>query len=162
MLLSDKIAVGVSRHHAMNYPLVPFTELTCFNEYPPIYTYFISMFVHENYQRREDIFQLTQRAFESGLFIKWHREIQLKPKPIADYQWEPFQIEHMGAAVLASISVLGFAVGFFILEIISFRKIHERNPSRFWIIIEMIINNKRYFLNASVKDTYNPSLIAKK
>lgn len=144
-----RFAVGVSRLHAKNYPPIPFQKLRCFNEYESIYSYFIAMFVREDHPQLEQISRLTQRAFEGGLIVKWQKDAQLVRKEITGFDVQQFGVQHMGAALLCFIVCLIFSIMAFVAEILVHRQVSKPNPSRFWIIYEMLIDNERYLLRGS-------------
>lgn len=151
---NDKLAISVSHQHARNYPPMPFTEMTCFDQFEAIHTYFISMLVWKDHPALLDVITLTNRAFEGGLIVKWARDIQFNPKQETALKLVAFQLDHLGASILCFIVCLCFSVMAFFGEILTFRKVNEPNPHKFWIFGDYLINNDRVFLHGSEDRTY--------
>lgn len=145
---NDRLAVGVSSHLARNYPPVPYTEMKCFGDTESIRGRFIAMYVWKGHPLLAEILSLTNRAFESGLFVKWHREVQHSPKEMYKFPVVQFEVEHLGAALVCFSIFLFAAFVAFATELVIHKKLRAPNPHRFWILIDVIINDNRYFLNA--------------
>lgn len=83
--LSENVAFAVSRQFAMNNVNVPQDDIYCFDVSENIYSYFIVMYIRKDHYAYQHIFDITQRALEAGLFVKWSRDSRMEcRRPVGD------------------------------------------------------------------------------
>lgn len=151
-LASDpKLAVAVSRHHSQNYPPIPAYKMTCFDESQTIRSYFISMFIRNGSPYYAEIANLTERAFEAGLFVKWTKDehiFNVKPEILV---LTPLGIEHLGGALFSFVLIMMSSVWAFVAELLTYKRARLENPRCFWAFMEKLKNSERYLLNVVPK-----------
>lgn len=144
-LQSDRyMAVAASRNHALNYPPIPPPKMFCFDDSNDIRTQFISMFIHKDFAFGKRIIEVVNRAFEGGLLIKWTKDIQLHRTDPDVLTPMPLGIHQLGGAIFGFIVTLIISILAFIAERLAHTRVRKLHPSRFWIIIDMIINDNCY------------------
>lgn len=74
---SKTTTVAVSRHHAMNSPVISPLEMFCFTKSNNIYTYSVTMLVKKQYHLLLKIENIIRGITESGLLSKWQRDSEL-------------------------------------------------------------------------------------
>lgn len=70
-------AVAVSRHHALNSPMISPLDMYCFSKSNNIYTYSVTMLVKKQYHLLLKIENIIRGITESGLLSKWQRDSEL-------------------------------------------------------------------------------------
>lgn len=141
---NSKLAVVTSHEHAMNSHLIAFSQLRCFNEV--IYKYALKFLVRHDFAYINELNKFIQIASASGLIKKWHNDNQIHAK---------FKYEREISEQLTLEKEYGFAIIWIVLQMsvilfacfeqIVYKKARAPNPSRFWLIIELIIDSDRHF-----------------
>lgn len=111
--------------------------------------YLISMFIREDHPQRQQISAITERAFESGLFVKWARDTatELRSKFVSDHHVHvasALQVKHIILPSLIHIFLMTCATVFCLVERTAFQKLQKHPCSRFWGAIERFFDGKRY------------------
>uniref|UniRef100_A0A336M3L9 CSON011600 protein n=1 Tax=Culicoides sonorensis TaxID=179676 RepID=A0A336M3L9_CULSO len=74
----DKMtAVAISRHHALNSPMISPLDMFCFSTSNNIYTYSVAMLVKKQFHLLLKIENIIRGITESGLLSKWQRDSEL-------------------------------------------------------------------------------------
>lgn len=148
MLQSDRhMAVAASRHHALNYPPLPPPKIFCFDDSSNIRSHFVSMFIHKDFAFGRRVIEVVNRAFEGGLLVKWTKDTQIQPGDTELFVGIQLGIHQLGGAIFGFIFFLIFSILAFIAEILAHKRVQILNPSRFWVIVDVVINNNCYFFN---------------
>lgn len=139
----DALAVAVSRERALNNRLLHRDKMFCFAE--NIQTQPISLILRKHYPFENDLNEFIVRATEAGFFVKWKKDSRLK------YEHEVFgtqymKLDHLYGAMLAAFLMLILATFVFITERVAYRRAHSSNATRFWKLVEILMNPVRSFM----------------
>lgn len=140
---NSKLAVTISRERTLNFKS---SSKFCF-EYPEtIYEYPITFPVRRHFPYLKELNKFIQMASASGLIWKWRVDNQIQ----TDYTTKENTYQHLTLGnyygffiILCIILLIDLAI--LLLEIFAHKKARMPNPSRFWIIVEMIIDSDRHF-----------------
>lgn len=143
----SRLVLPISRQRALNSPTLNPFKVHCFDKSQDINGYFISMFIREVHPLRQQISAITERAFESGLFVKWTRDTtsELRSKSVPDHRTATaLQMKHIIFGLLIHIMSMLFATIFFILECTAFQKLQNNHRDRFWRAVEVFVDGERH------------------
>lgn len=141
---NSKLAVALSHEHAMNSHLISISQLYCFDEV--IYEYALKFLVRRDFAYTKELNKFIQMASAGGLIKQWHKNNKIRSM----YKYE----QEISLQVTAE-KEFGFAIIWLILmtsvilfaffEQIVYKKARAPNPSRFWMMIDLIIDSDRHF-----------------
>lgn len=138
-----KLAVAISRERTLD---LKSSSKFCF-EYPEtIYEYPMSFSVRQHFPYLRELNRFIQMASAGGLIMKWRVDNQIQ----AHYNnkentYQNFTMgNYYGFFIIWGIIFL-IDFGILLLEIFVHKKVRMSNPSRFWIIVEMVIDSDRHF-----------------
>lgn len=128
---NTKLAVGLSRQHALNNPRISRSALFCFPMASNIYTYSVMMQSRQDFYLLDHINTIIDHMVEHGLIFLWNKQNQnctSKEKSMGNGLPQALTINHMLGAIVILVVGLHLAIGVFVLEyfIISRRKIHPK------------------------------------
>lgn len=144
--VNPKLAVAISLAHASNSYLISSSQLYCFNNLDIIYEYAMKFLVNKNFTYFEKLNDFIGMASAGGLIEKWYSDGRIRaPYKHVERVYGHFLMEQMnGILIIWSIAVM-IAIISFLNEFFVFMKSRAPNPSRLWIISEMLIDPDRHF-----------------
>lgn len=156
------LSVGGSSERILNSRFYSASEIFCFDsdQYIAGYQPRLWMWMQKDFTLESRINRIIQQAFEGGLFVKWHRDNQRKPKRMTrDNQWKPFNLKQFSLPFV-TIYGLGIIVSIlsFFSEIFIQRKMMQKQRSKVWIYLERFFDGKRHYL-ANLTDRLERSRI---
>lgn len=134
-----KLAVALSHEHAMNSRLISISQLHCFDEV--IYDYALKILVQRDFAYTKELNEFIQMASAGGLIKQWHKNNKIRSKYKYEQEISP-QItaeKSFGFAIIWLILMMSVIL-FAFFEQIVYKKARAQNPSRFWIMIDLIID----------------------
>lgn len=149
---NDRLAVTVSRKHAMNCPTISKEMLYCFRYEENIHTITVAMLTPKGYFLLSDIDRILRYSMEGGLFNKWELDsteriysTKVKNNPNG-FEYVPLQLEHsFGVFFLLAVG-LGLSVIILIIELIIYHKAKQRKElgkrAGLWIYAEKFIDGQ--------------------
>lgn len=139
-----KLAVAVSRELVRHLDLS--SELYCFEKSEIIYEYALIFLARKDFLYIKELNRFIEMASESGLIEKWHlnNHIRHYSKRKAKIYSNAEASIFYGALIIAAPTEI-FLLFLLFLEIITHKKISNKNCSRIWFIIEMLIDADRHF-----------------
>lgn len=145
---NDKLAVAVSRKHALNNAVIPNWMIYCFEDTKHFYGYPISLLMPQNHPLKLVINEHIQWALEGGLFIKWlsDSKVNFKQQSRIDYiSAHPVKFEQISIGWVFLLFFTSLAFIIFIVEHIINLNIKKSNTRQIWIIANMLFDGQRYF-----------------
>lgn len=142
---NSRLAVAISREHSQNSRLLLAHDYHCFGKSNIIYEYALKFLVRKNFQYFNDLNRFIQMASSSGLIEKWRSKTQNR-FDYTDSFFGYLTFEYfLGIVILGSILWILLIIFLFIERIVH-AKNRKPNPTRFWIIFEMVIDPDRHFM----------------
>lgn len=140
-----KLAVAISRERTLNLNLKSSSKF-CF-EYPDtIYEYPMTFSIRRHFPYLKDLNRFIQMASAGGLIWKWRVDNQIQAHyTIKDKTYQQLTLRNYYGFFIISCIILLIDLAILLLEIFAHKKARIPNPSRFWIIVEMIIDSDRHF-----------------
>lgn len=144
---NSKLAVAISREHAINSRLISTDELYCFEKSQIIYEYDLKLFMCTNFPYINELNQFIQMASASGLIKKWRIDNQIRSKIMRkEKNYNQLTLEQGYGYLIIWYCLLAFTFLFVFVEKIIYMKARAPNPSKIWILAEMLIDSDRHFL----------------
>lgn len=153
---NDKIAVSVSREHAMNNLEILKSELFCFTKSNNVYSYSVTMLAKKNFHLLSRMNTIIRQIVEFGLIQKWEKQdytvmqIRLEQnQPInnLDNNLIVLTVGHIGGALIIMFVGWIFGILSFIVEILINTKLAKRRYFRHMTkYLDAFVNPDRYFL----------------
>lgn len=112
----NQLAVGLSRQHAMNHPLITRNEIFCFPPSENIYTYSVQMNAREDFNLLPRINELISRFIEHGFISRWIRRSQRTIFNIESHEPHPLTINHILGAMVSFAVGITLAMLTFVIE----------------------------------------------
>lgn len=118
-----KLAVGLSREHALNNPRISRSDLVCFPMASNIYTYSVIMQTRQDFYLLEHINTFIDRFVEHGMIANWDKRYQnnswIRVHVGGDAMPQALTVNHILGAILIlgvglSLAILEFFVEFFV------------------------------------------------
>lgn len=155
-----RLAVAVSRKHAMNSLHIPQSKIFCFADDQNLYSYPIVMYLSSNQSLLSRVNSFIRMSLETGLYAKWSRDNERigkknEKREIDDRnnrhqrrhkQRLQLTFEHIFVGLCVYVIGINLALILFILELTIHRKAHRYRASKFWRLSNMFFDGKRYFL----------------
>lgn len=150
-----KLAVAVSRLHAMNTPIISPSELYCFPRTRNIYSYSVAMPMKSDFHLMPFINYYIRQLFEFGLIERWHKlslslaaneeikKILNKAASGENDRLVVLTVAHIMGAILIMTFGHILAMIAFLSEILTERHIRKPNCGRFWKILNTFLLAKR-------------------
>lgn len=124
-----------------------FPQVYCFEKPEIIYEYNLKFLVNKNFSYSKDLNKFIRMASENGLIEKWQKDLLKEYQKRPDYRtFRSLSIQNFYGVLVVCLLFIIALIFAFILEKIVYNKTKTVNPSRFWIIIEIIIDPDRHFL----------------
>ena len=152
---NNKLAVTISRAHAINSPVISKSEIFCFAKEKNVYSYSVTMFTKRNYHLLSKMNSIIRRVMEFGLIQKWERDsdelqelkLSMAEADPSDDELVVLTVSHIAGAliVLAIGNVMALLV--FFVELFVHSKVASGDRKYFWTLLNATLNSKRYFLN---------------
>lgn len=150
LAVNDRLAVAVSRMHAMNNRRISQHMVYCFDGREKIIDYPISLMIASDHPMLKQTQLLTQRALEGGLLGKWLADSspmeQTRREQNTNDESRKQTIEHIMPAIMTYCLFLTLAIVAFIAEHSIFVCVSGGAEGRFWQWADMLIDGKRHFL----------------
>lgn len=159
----DKLlAVTISRQRAMNNHAIDKSHLNCFDETQNIYTYFVAMYVNNKRFGLNQIHEITEWFFESGLIQKWVTENRVNAGATHIEQIQKLAINHFLVAFFAYSLTFFAAILDLVLEINTHKRMKLQNVGRFWVWMDILHDNERYeYVFGNENRDRNPRFLTK-
>lgn len=157
---NNKLAVAVSRVHAMNNPFILNSKIYCFSKHQHIYTYPLSIIAQRNFHLIPYINDILQKLVEFGLVEHWvqkyrstiigsyyghaehfeydndnNNEDDDKENEI-DNVIVTLSVEHMKGAFYILICGYTLACIIFIMECLTYSHVNIKYSNRIWQFID--------------------------
>lgn len=145
LLENSKLAVAISREHAFNTAAI--SHIYCFENSEIIYEYALTILVRKDFSYLKELNWFIEILIESGYISKWLTDYQNQSHFKSKHDiYRPTELKHMHGilSILMIVIIVAFAV--LLLEKTVYKKTKQQNPSKFWIIIEIMIDPDRHFM----------------
>lgn len=140
---NSKLAVAISREYTHNNRLNSDQTFYCF-ESDIIFEYSLEFQIRKNFPYLAELNKFIEIACAGGLIEKWRSNHYIR-----GYKQEeknvPFSLEEMSGFLLIFPLIVVIIFITLFLERITYRKVRTPNTSRFWLIVEKIIDPERDF-----------------
>lgn len=133
----EKLAVGLSRQHALNHPDISPSRIYCFPWQHNIYAYAVVIQTRPDYYLLPAANELIRRFLEFGLIELWNRQSQTKLakyKDIAINKNATLTFDHIIGAIIVLIVGLTISILIFCLEQLLFYNLFKK-------IVLIFVNN---------------------
>lgn len=149
-----KLAIALSRLHALNSPVISQREIFCFPREQNIYSYSVAMPIKLDFHLLPNINYIIRQLFEFGLIERWDKLSQsiaknadIKKMLISDGNGAEshlvvLTVAHIIGAILIMIFGHTLALLAFIAEQIVFRNIRNGKHSSVWMRFHRFLNPK--------------------
>lgn len=146
----EHLAVGLSRLHAENNPVISKTQLYCFARENNIYSYSVAMPMKIDFHLRPIINLIIRQLFEFGLIERWDKlsqaiatsSVKVKVDTEGSGNLVVLTVPHIMGAVLILISGMALAFLLFLIERIAQMRVKKRNCFRFWKRLDHLLDPK--------------------
>lgn len=146
LVRNPKLAVAISREYAHNGHLISNSRVHCFENFETVHEYALKFLMRKDFLHQSKMNRFIQMASAGGLIEKWRKSGKVLPKrQNLKRFYRTISMKHFYGIFLLIIILCVHASLLFILEIIVYKKAHERDSFRIWLIIEMIIDPYRHF-----------------
>lgn len=143
----NHLAVAVSRKHALNNPVIAQSDIYCFQEDQNINTFMISMHIKKDHPKLHAINELAQRAFESGLFVKWTKDSKVEfPRQIENTVLISLTIDLIYGAIFAYVMMMSLSIVILFAETLAYSKARMVNAKKYWIYMDIAVDAERHYL----------------
>lgn len=123
-----KLAVGLSRRHALNNPRINRGNLFCFPPTSSIYTYSVVIQTREDFYLLNNMNVFIGQYVENGLIVLWYRNsLNLTTIEEDDEQPEPLTVHHMLGAIVVLAVGLCLATLTFVVEHLNYLRKRSKN-----------------------------------
>lgn len=156
------LAIGASRQNILNNPFYSTSNIFCLNRNERIASYQLILMIRKDIQLKLRIDGIIQRAFESGLFVKWNSDRKRKQERLHKLYSEPksepkLRLLNFGAIWFICGAGYMFAIATFICEILIQYKMKQKHRYWFWIYLEQCVDGHRHYFR-SIPEKLNPTL----
>lgn len=122
-------------------------EIYCFENSEIIYEYAPKLLVRNGFPFLKELNKFLEMISECGVINKWLSDNYFRTsKKKVNKVYYRFTMSNVYGLLLIGALDIFFTVIVFIFEKIVHKKTREPNTSRFWKMIEMLIDPDRYFL----------------
>lgn len=143
----SKLAVAVSREHAINHQLNSFSPIYCFKRSETIYKYTLKFLMQKDFPYMNELNQFIRRVDAAGLIVKWHSDCNNPNFPKRKQKfYRQIKLQSFYGVFLIWFALQLLTLITFIFEKIIYKKLKAHRPSRFWIFADMFIDPERHFL----------------
>lgn len=145
---NGRLFLSILRQRAANSPALNPFKVHCFDKSQDIDGYFISMFIREDHPLRQQISAITERAFESGLFVKWAMDttLELRSKCVPDHHVaSALQVTHIAGGLSIHVLCMVLCTIIFFFERTAFQKLQQNQRNRLWKTIEIFVDGNRHY-----------------
>lgn len=141
---NSKLAVAISRERALNSYSKLYSKF-CFEKFETIHEYPMTFFIRSDFVYLEELNKFIQMASANGLIKKWRVDNQIQRQYGIENTYQKLKLDHFYGCLIIWCIIL--MIDFFILSLerLVYKKARMPNPSRFWILFEMIIDSDRHF-----------------
>lgn len=148
LVADDRLAVAVSKLHAMNSRRVRSNQIHCFDKREQIVEYPISVLIAAGNPWTGRINELTRWASEGGLVRKWCTDSATNRRKHYSNRNGPevLTIGHVFIGLCLYLVMSIISVGAFAVEHIIHRRLQSSNAGRFWRWADKLIDGKRHYL----------------
>lgn len=145
---NSKLAVAISRKHALNSHSISSIKISCFEDSEIIYEYPLKFLTTKNFSYLNELNKFILMASSSGFINKWIKDQQISTYFHSESQekyYNQITIEHFyGCLIILGCILIGIIL-ILTLEIFIHKQTRKPNSSKYWKIIEMFIDPKRHF-----------------
>lgn len=131
---NTKLAVGLSRQHALNNPRIHRSDTVCFPQASNIYTYSVLMQARQDFYLLPHINDIIGRAVEHGLVVNWMEKSQNYTSIrliVGSTGPNPLTVNHVLGAIVVMAAGLGLAILSFAVEVFLVPKVEGRGRRLF-------------------------------
>lgn len=141
------MAVAILREHAQSSRLSVSSQFYYFEGLEIIYEYALKFLVHKNFSHSNELNEFIKMASENGLIEKWRKDnLKKHQKHTSERIFRQLSVQNFYGVLVVCFVCIIVLIFVFILERIVYSKTKTINASRFWKIVEMIIDPDRYFM----------------
>lgn len=146
-LKSETVAIAIPRRFATNNPVTLRSSLYCFDDSQSIETYLLSICIRNDFKYRKQIKDISWKLFESGLFVKWSRDISFGQMQQAETPelWIPLRLSHIYGSIFLFVVSTCAAVGTFLLELLVSKVLTRNKPHKIWLLLESFVEGHRHY-----------------
>lgn len=144
-----KLAVAISREHALNNHLISASQIYCFEKHETIYIYPLTFLVRKHSRYITKLNEMIQLMTTNGIIEKWQSNFRDQDQTRLNYKEKIYHqltaVDLFGAfIILGCVELMAFAT--LVFEVFIYRKARKTNCWRLWLFIEMLIDPDRHFL----------------
>lgn len=145
--LNRYLAVGVSLEHAQNSRLIPASEIYCFENVEQIMQYSVQILVRKEFFLFEEFNTFINLAKANGLVAKWWTQTRIRPDyEYFEEEYGEITMDNFNGFFIFWISLLIVPTLVYFVEKIIFYGAQKPNPSKIFILLDMLIDGERHFL----------------
>lgn len=148
---NSKLAIAISHAHSRHSRLIMMHQYYCFDNSEIIHEYAVKFLVRKEFPYLKELNHFIQMTSSSGLIEKWRSE-KLNRSTYKNGILDYLTFDHFVAFIILGILLWVCLIIFLFIERLVYPKCRENNPSKFWIIIEIIIDSHRHFM---LENKYN-------
>lgn len=145
---NDKLAVAVSFEHLKNEEQITRLNLFCFESPNHIYEYPLKILTSKNFQFLCELNGFIEMVSETGFIVKWLKGYKFEPilesETLLQFMEIKLEMFSVFIVICGSLCVIASLVA--ALEITAHKKVQMKTVTKFWRIVEMILNPYRYLL----------------
>lgn len=146
----DKMStIAISREHAFgHFDTQSNTAIYCFKKTEIIYEYSLKFLIRKEFSYFNELNRFIGMASAGGLIKKWHTDCMIPKKVHLNHNemiYRTVKLENLQAILMILFIFVTFSFLVLSLECFVYKKVTGSNPSRFWLIVQMIIDPDRHF-----------------
>lgn len=144
-----KLAVAISREHALSNRLISASQIYCFHKRETIYKYPVTFIVRKHSRYITKLNEMIQLMTTNGIIEKWQSNFRYQDQTRLKYKETNYHqltaVDLLGGlTILAYVELMAFVT--LVFEVFIYRKTRKTNCWRLWLLIEMLIDPYRHFL----------------
>lgn len=156
------LAIGAPRQIILNSSFYSTSNIFCLDRNERIASYQLVLMLRKDIQLKLRIDGIIQKAFESGLFVKWDSDSKRKQKRLHELNSEPnseprLPLKNFGSIWFICGTGYMFAIVAFIGEILIQYKMKQKHRYWFWIYLKRFVDGHRHYFR-SIPEKLNGTL----
>lgn len=142
---NPKLAVAISREHALNNHLISASQLYCFEKSEIIHSYHLKFLLNKEFLYKTQLDRFIQMASANGLIEKWYSKRRIKAsQKYTERSIGVLTMENAQKLFLEWLSFLLSTIVVLLLEIFIHNRV-KNSRLKIWKLIEMLIDPYRHF-----------------
>lgn len=154
LLHNDRLAVAISKRHAMSNSHIPDRKIYCFGESNQITNYPVAFLIRTDNPLKQRIEEIIEMAHQGGLMAKWTKDFRRSKGKKHNEHSGPiqFKLEHIFAANVYFILSHTAGTLTLITECLIDWNARRYPNNWFWRVAVIFIDGRRYFLRNWLRD----------